>query len=70
MVDYEDYQTGYLIRGLIRKALGKFNGKLIKEREGTAGFRQFLAPEYNTQTNKVIFGGIYLLKQSYDYDTD
>lgn len=70
VVDYEDYQRGYQLRGLIRKALGKFNGKMTEEWEGTAGFRQFLAPEYNPQTNKIIFGGIYLLKQSYDYDTD
>ena len=70
VVDYEDYQTGYLIRGLIRKALWKFNGKLTPEREGTVGFRQFLSPEFNPQTNKVVFGAIYLLKQCYDYDTD
>lgn len=70
VVDYEDYQTGYLIRGLIRKALWKFNGKLTPEREGTVGFRQFLSPEFNPQTNKVVFGSIYLLKQCYDYDTD
>lgn len=70
VVDYEDYKTGYLLRWLIRKELGKFNGELSDEREGTVGFRQFLAPEFNHETNKVVFGSIYLLKQSYDYDTN
>lgn len=70
VVDYEEYQRGYLLRGLIRKELWKFNGQLSQDREWTIAFKQFLAPEYNPTTNKIVFWGIYLLKQNYDYDTD
>lgn len=67
VVKYEDYLTGYNLRGKIRKLIGKFNGSLTNDREGTIAFRQFLAPVYDKETNTIVFGGIYLLKQNYDY---
>ena len=67
VVKYEDYKEGYNVRGTIRKLLGKFNGKLTNDREGTIAFKQFLAPVYNKDTNDIVFGSIYLLKQNYDY---
>ena len=67
VVKYEDYLTGYNLRGKIRKLIGKFNGSLTDDREGTIAFRQFLAPVYDKETNTIVFGGIYLLKQNYDY---
>jgi len=67
VVSYEDYKTGYDLRGKIRKLIGKFNGSLTDDREGTIAFRQFLAPVYDKETNNIVFGGIYLLKQNYDY---
>lgn len=67
VVQYESYKDGYLTRGKIRKLLWKFNGKLTNDREGTIAFKQFLAPVYNRDTNEIVFGSIYLLKQNYDY---
>ncbi len=67
VVPYEEYQKWYKIRRLIRKKLGKFNGDLTQDREGTISFRQHLAPEYNPKTNMIVLGNIYLLKQNYDY---
>jgi len=67
VVKYEDYKKGYELRGKIRKLIGKFNGSLTDDREGTIAFRQFLAPVYNKQTNDIVFGGVYLFKQNYDY---
>lgn len=68
VVKYESYKTGYDIRNKIRELIGKFNGSLTADREGTIAFRQFLAPSYNHETNEIIFGGVYLLKQNYDYE--
>ena len=67
VVKYEDYKKGYELRGKIRKLIGKFNGSLTEDREGTIAFRQFLAPVYNKETNDIVFGGVYLFKQNYDY---
>ena len=67
VVKYEDYKTGYELRGKIRKLLGRFNGALTDDREGTIAFRQFLAPVYDKETNTIVFGGVYLLKQNYDF---
>lgn len=67
VVKYEDYKKGYELRGKIRKLIGKFNGSLTDDREGTIAFRQFLAPVYNKETNDIVFGGVYLFKQNYDY---
>ena len=67
VVKYEDYITGYQLRGKIRKLIGKFNGSLTDDREGTIAFRQFLAPVYNKETNDIIFGGVYLFKQNFDF---
>jgi hypothetical protein len=67
VVKYEDYKRGYELRGQIRKLLGKFNGSLTDDREGTIAFRQFLAPVYDKETNNIVFGGVYLLKQNYDF---
>jgi hypothetical protein len=55
VVKYEDYKDGYKTRGTIRKLLGKFNGKLTNDREGTIAFKQFLAPVYNRDTNDIVF---------------
>lgn len=70
VVKYEDYKRGYELRGQIRKLLGKFNGSLTDDREGTIAFRQFLAPVYDKETNNIVFGGVYLLKQNYDFTPD
>lgn len=70
VVDYEEYQKWYEIRGILRKFLWKFNGILANEWEGTIAFKQFLAPDYNSKTNKIVFWSIYLLKQNYDYHTN
>ena len=67
VVKYEDYKKGYELRGKIRKLIGKFNGSLTDDREWTIAFRQFLAPVYNKETNDIVFGGVYLFKQNYDY---
>ena len=67
VVSYEEYKKGYELRGTIRKLIGKFNGSLTDDREGTIAFRQFLAPVYDKETNNIVFGSIYLLKQNYDY---
>lgn len=68
VVQYEDYRKGYEIRNKIRKEIWKFNGSLTSDWEGNISFRQFLAPSYNHNTNQIVFGGIYLLKQNYDYE--
>jgi len=72
VVKYEDYKNGYDVRNTIRQKIWKFNGRLnwssSTDREGTIAFRQFLAPSYNHETNEIIFGGVYLLKQNYDYE--
>lgn len=70
VVKYEDYKDGYDIRGIIRKNLGKFNGSLSQDWDGTISFKQFLAPVYNKDTDEIVFGSIYLLKQNYDYAND
>lgn len=70
VVKYEDYQTGYNIRNTIRKLIGKFNGSLTADREGTIAFKNFLAPVYDKDTNDIVLGAIYLLKQNYDYTPD
>ena len=67
VVKYEDYKTGYELRNKIRKLIGKFNGALSDDWEGTIAFRQFLAPAYDKETNDIILGGIYLFKQNYDF---
>lgn len=70
VVKYEDYLNWYTIRNTIRKELGKFNWELTSDWEWTIAFKQFLAPSYNHETNEIIFWGIYLLKQNYDYAND
>lgn len=67
VVKYEDYLSWYEIRNRIRKEIGKFNWALTSDWEWTIAFRQFLAPSYNHETNEIVFWGIYLLKQNYDY---
>lgn len=67
VVKYEDFKQGYDLRGKIRKLIGKFNWALTDDREGTIAFRQFLAPDYDKETNTIVFGGVYLFKQNYDY---
>ena len=67
VVKYEDYKDGYAVRWIIRKLLGKFNGSLSPDWEGTIVFKQYLAPVYNKDTDDIVFGAIYLLKQNYDY---
>lgn len=70
VVKYEEYRNGYEIRNKIRKEIWKFNWKLSNDWEWSIFFRQFLAPSYNHETNEIIFWGIYLLKQNYDYADD
>lgn len=67
VVKYEDYADGYELRNKIRKLLGKFNWSLSADWEWTIAFRQFLSPVYDKESNEIIFGSIYLLKQNYDY---
>ena len=71
VVKYEDYRKGYDIRNKIRMKIWKFNWKLnwanSTDWEWTIAFQQFLAPSYNHETNEIVFGGVYLLKQNYDY---
>jgi hypothetical protein len=62
--------SGYNIRNTIRKEIGQFNGALSADWEWTIAFLRFLAPEYNHETNEIVFWGIYLLKQNYDYSTN
>jgi hypothetical protein len=69
-VDYLDYMSWYELRNLIRKKIGKFNGSLTADREGSISFQQFLSHDYNPQTDKIVMGSVYLLKQNYDYDTN
>lgn len=64
---YEDYIKWYEVRNLIRKNIWKFNWKLTNDWEWNISFRQFLAPVYNKDTNEIVLGSIYLLKQNYDY---
>lgn len=70
VVKYEDYATWYNLRQKIRKLIGQFNGALSKDWEGTIAFKQFLAPVYTKETNEILFGWIYLLKQNYDYEEE
>lgn len=65
-VKYEDASTGDQLRKLIRKKLGKYNGSMGNW-EGSISFSNFLSPEYNPTTKKVVFGSIYLFKENYDY---
>jgi hypothetical protein len=67
VVKYENYAKGYEIRNKIRQLLGKFNWQLSADWEWTIAFRQFLSPVYDKESNEIIFGSIYLLKQNYDY---
>lgn len=67
VVKYEDYASGYALRQKIRELLGKFNGSLSEDWEGTIAFKQFLSPSYLKENNEIIFWSIYLLKQNYDY---
>lgn len=64
---YEDYIKWYEVRNYIRKNIWKFNWKLTNDWEGTIAFRQFLSPVYNKDTNEIVLGSIYLLKQNFDY---
>lgn len=64
---YEDYIKGYKVRNQIRKNIWKFNWKLTNDWEWNIAFKQFLAPVYNRETNEIVLGGIYLLKQNFDY---
>lgn len=68
VVKYEDYATWYSVRNQIRKMIWKFNWSLSSDWQGNIAFKQFLAPVYNRETNEIVFGGIYLLKQNYDYE--
>lgn len=68
VVKYEDYLTWYTIRNKIRQMIWKFNWKLTNDREWNISFREFLSPSYNHETNEIVFWGIYLLKQNYDYE--
>lgn len=64
---YEDYIKWYEVRNYIRKNIWKFNWKLTNDWEWTIAFRQFLSPVYNKDTNEIVLGSIYLLKQNFDY---
>ena len=64
---YEDYIKWYEVRNLIRKNIWKFNWKLTNDWEWTIAFIQFLSPVYNKDTNEIVLGSIYLLKQNFDY---
>ena len=66
VVKYEDYSRGDDIRKEIRRNIGKYNGKLTNDWEWTITRQQFLAPSYNPETNEIIFGSIYLLKENFD----
>ena len=68
VVKYEQYKTWYDIRNKIREMIWKFNWRLTDDWEWTISFRQFLAPSYNHETNEIIFGWVYLLKQNFDYE--
>lgn len=67
VVKYSDSKKWYDIRNIIRKKIWKFDWKLTNDWEWMIVFRQVLAPSYNHDTDNVVFGSVYLLKQNFDY---
>lgn len=67
---YENVNQWFETRDTLLKLIGKFNWKLTNDREGTIAAVQTLAPVYNKETDEVVLGTIYMLKQNYDYAND
>lgn len=63
IVSYEQVDIGRTLRHKIREKIGNFNGVLAGQREGIITFREFLACDYNVDTDGVMWGGLYLFKQ-------
>ena len=70
VVNYDDFHNGMKLRNLIRKKIWAFEWAMGTDREWSIRFQQFLSHDYNPQTDTIILGGIYMVKQNYDYSGD
>lgn len=70
VVEYEDSIVGRNLRHLLRKKLWSFSGVLSEDWSWEIIFQEFLAPDYNQETDWVLWWWLYLFKSSYNDNTD
>lgn len=70
VVEYNDSIVGRNLRHLLRKKLGSFSGALSEDWSWEIVFQEFLAPDYNSDTDWVLRWWLYLFKSSYNDNSD
>lgn len=66
-VPYNDIAQGREMRGYLRSLLGGHTGSLYNKRDGEIVFQEYIAPDYDADTDRVLLWSLYTFKEHYDY---